>query len=128
MLPSRYTLILKHMHCHFYMTTSRELTQLQQMCKHWAIQHWGDSQGDNHHRFHLNRHDPSSLYRKISHERGIAPATAAEENLDHWLRPDNPVPPNPLLAQSILYYQACIEGVSDRLIIVIATPEMKAAA
>ena len=30
------------------------LTQLRQMCKHWAIQCWGDSQGDNHHRFHLN--------------------------------------------------------------------------
>ena len=104
------------------------LTQLWQMCKHWAIQHWGDSQGDNHHRFRLNQHNPSSLYHKISDGHGIAPATAAKENLDCWLHPDNPVPLNPLLAQSILYYQACIEGISDWLIIVITTPEMKAAA
>ena len=104
------------------------LMQLRQMCKHWAIQCWGDSQGDNYHCFCLNQHDPSSLYCKISHECGIAPATATEENLDHWLCPDNPVPPNPLLAQSILYYQACIEGILDQLIIVITTPEMKATA
>ncbi|KIL54860.1 hypothetical protein M378DRAFT_18475 [Amanita muscaria Koide BX008] len=56
------------------------LTQLRQMCKQWAVQRWGDAQGDNHFRFRLNHHDPSSLYRKVSHERGISPATAAEEN------------------------------------------------
>ena len=97
------------------------------MCKQWACQHWGDEQGDNHYRFHLNQHDPSSLYCKKSHEHGIALATAAEENLDCWLQCDHPVPPDRLLMQSILHYQPCIEGISDWLIIIIATPEMKAA-
>ena len=104
------------------------LAQLRQMCKQWACQCWGDEQGDNHYRFHLNQHDPSSLYHKISHEHGIAPATAAKENLDCWLRPDHPVSPDRLLMQSILHYQPCVEGISDWLIIIIVTPEMKAAA
>ncbi len=104
------------------------LTQLRQMCKQWACQRWRDEQGDNRYRFRLNQHDPSSLYRKISHERGIAPATAAEENLDRWLRSDCPIPPDCSLTQSILHYQPCVEGICDRLIMIIATPEMKVAA
>ena len=58
------------------------LTQLRQLCKQWACQCWDDKQGDNHYCFRLNQHDPSSLYRKVPHEHGIAPATAAEEKLD----------------------------------------------
>ncbi|KAM6503401.1 hypothetical protein JOM56_000344 [Amanita muscaria] len=84
------------------------LSQLKALCKTWAMKHWGEEMGNNHHR--------------------IKQSTAAEDNLDLWLREDRPVPPDPLISKSVLFYQPCREGGGDRLILIIATSEMQDAA
>lgn len=104
------------------------ITQLQQLCKKWAAKRWGaTSMGDNVHRHQLNEHDASSLYRTISGERGIPQRTAAEDNLDTWFRPVDPSPPDAALTSSMLYYHPCSND-DDRLVLIIATPEMQDAA
>jgi hypothetical protein len=104
------------------------LSQLKALCKTWATKLWGKEMGDTHHRYRLNDHDSSSLYRTLARERGIGQSTAAEGNLELWLREDRPAPPNPLLSKSVLFYQACRDGGGDRLILIIATSEMQDAA
>ncbi|KAJ7572977.1 hypothetical protein C8J56DRAFT_805736, partial [Mycena floridula] len=104
------------------------LTQLQTLCKKWAVKKWDNKMGDMNYRFRLTDHDSSSLYRTIAQNRGIPQRSAAHENLDRWLRPDNPCPPDPLITESIAHYQPCREGVSERLEIIIITPQMREAA
>ncbi|KAF9469145.1 hypothetical protein BDZ94DRAFT_1303652 [Collybia nuda] len=104
------------------------ITQIQQLCKKWTVKRWdASSMGDNTHWHRLNGNDASSLYRAISRERGILQRTAAEDNLDNWFRHDSPTPPHEVLPSSVLYYHPCSTD-NDRLVLVIATPEMQEAA
>jgi hypothetical protein len=60
------------------------LSLLRSECSAWAQARWSGLPGDNFSRYCLTTHDISSLYRSISHERGIPQRTAAEDNLDKW--------------------------------------------
>lgn len=104
------------------------LSLLRSECSAWAQARWPGLPGDNFARYCLTAHDISSLYRSISHERGIPQRTAAEDNLDKWFRPEKPQPPSPTLTQSCLHYQAHKRGETDRFEIILSTPEMQAAA
>jgi hypothetical protein len=104
------------------------ITQIQQLCKKWAAKRWdASSMGDNIHRHRLNEHDASSLYRTISRERGILQRTAAEDNLNSWFQHDSPTPPDAALRSSMLYYHPCSND-NERLVLIIATPEIQEAA
>ncbi|TRM61181.1 hypothetical protein BD626DRAFT_406215 [Schizophyllum amplum] len=100
-------------------------------CADFAITRFGDSPGDNHHRFTLADHETASLYRTIASESGISPRTMAEDNLDTWFRPKNPRPPAIHAAAFrgvCLHYQGCKPGVSDRFELIISTPAQQEAA
>ncbi|RDB27252.1 hypothetical protein Hypma_004515 [Hypsizygus marmoreus] len=105
------------------------LTQLQHLCKKWAMARWNDCTGDNISRFHLNEHDSSSLYRTLARERGIPQCTAAEANLDLWFRSEASSTSSSaaLLSPSMVFYQPLRDD-TKRLVMVIVTPAMKDAA
>ncbi|KAJ7587699.1 hypothetical protein C8J56DRAFT_890599 [Mycena floridula] len=104
------------------------LTQLQIETKKWAKEKWGaDAVGDKNYRYRLTRHDSTSIYRTCASIRGIPQRSSAEENLDRWFRTDNPLPPDPVMTDSLLFYQPFTQN-SERLIIVFATPEMQSKA
>lgn len=58
------------------------LTQLQQCCRQYAQERFGDSAGNQYHQFLLSDHETSSLYRTLFAELGIKQRSAAEHNLD----------------------------------------------
>ncbi|KAF8907632.1 hypothetical protein CPB84DRAFT_1813487 [Gymnopilus junonius] len=97
-------------------------------CASWAENKWSSISGDSHFRYRLTPHDASSLYRTISHERGIYQRTSAEDNLDKWFWAEKPQPPSPLLSESCLNYQPHEEPTSDRFEIILSMPEMREAA
>lgn len=91
---------------------------------------WGDSPGNNQYCYRMNDHETTSAYRTVRREMGIPQRSIAEENLDRWLRNLNPetplcVSPPTLLRDSCLFYQAHVEGVTDRFCAIISTPEMR---
>ena len=104
------------------------LTQLQQRCRDFARDRFGDVAGDTHYRFILSDHETSSLYRTIFSQMGIKQCSAAEENLDLWFRAQNPRPPHPAMSGSCLYYQPCQDDDNSRFIIIISTPQQQAMA
>ncbi|KAF8054956.1 hypothetical protein FPV67DRAFT_1568228 [Lyophyllum atratum] len=89
---------------------------------------FGNLPGDTHYRFQLTTYDSSSLYRTLARERGIPQCSAAEANLDTWFRSEKPLPPSPLLTESLMHYQAHQEPVTDRFEIIICTPQQRVAA
>ncbi|KAG2145254.1 hypothetical protein DEU56DRAFT_934815 [Suillus clintonianus] len=104
------------------------LTQLQEHCRGFAKQKWGDLAGDTHARYMLTSHDSTSLYRTIAREIGIPQRSAAEANLDSWFRTNDPHPPDPALSHALMFYQAHVDGVTDRCILIFSTPEQRALA
>jgi len=104
------------------------LTQLQQRCRDYTKERFGDQvAGDPHHRFLLSDHETSSLYRTLYTELGIKQRSAAEHNLDLWFREKNPQPPYPELTDVCLYYQPCGDGPDDRFIVILSTAEQQEA-
>lgn len=99
--------------------------QLQQRCRDFAKQKFGDAAGDNHYRYILSDNETSSLYRSHFTTLGISQRSATQENLDKWFRPIDPRPPLPILTKSCLYYQPCGDGDNDRFAIIIATPKQR---
>jgi hypothetical protein len=104
------------------------ITQLQQRCREFAKERFNNAPGDIHHRFVLNDHETTSLYRTQFAGFGIPQRSAAEENLDKWFRTNNPSPPDPAMTDACLYYKACGDDPSDRFIIIISTPEQRSMA
>ncbi|KAG1744356.1 hypothetical protein EDB19DRAFT_2023821 [Suillus lakei] len=70
------------------------ITQLQQRCREFAKDKFGDAPGNTHHRFVLNDHETTSLYRTYFAELGVPQRSAAEENLKKWFRSSKPSPPD----------------------------------
>jgi hypothetical protein len=101
------------------------LTRLQQLCRDWAQKNWGDAPGNDSHRYVLQDHDSTSMYRMLLSTSGLRQRSSAEENLDTWFRQTHPSPPSPELTPSCLYYQPHIEGISERFVLIFATPEQK---
>ena len=103
-------------------------TQLQQLCRRFAESQWPNQAGSNTHRYLLSTHETSSLYRTAACELGVPQRSAAAENLDRWFRAKSPAPPawtGTNLTDSCLHYEPCIDGISDRFIIIIATQEQR---
>ncbi|KAJ3515621.1 hypothetical protein NMY22_g14404 [Coprinellus aureogranulatus] len=95
----------------------------------WSKNKWPNEEaGNNLFRFRLTHYDSCSLYRALNAEKGICQRSSAEENLDLWLRKDNPQPPNPLLTTSCVHYQPHVHPDTSRFELVIITPEMRASA
>ncbi|KAG1743911.1 hypothetical protein EDB19DRAFT_1927409 [Suillus lakei] len=101
------------------------ITQLQQRCREFAKDKFGDAPGNTHHRFILNDHETTSLYCMYFAELGVPQHSAAEENLEKWFRSSKPSPPDSALTDACLYYKHCGEDPSDRFIIIISTPEQR---
>ncbi|KAL0576178.1 hypothetical protein V5O48_005795 [Marasmius crinis-equi] len=83
-----------------------------------------DTHSSKSHRYFLESHDTSAMYRTTRRFFGVCQRIGPEETLDLWLRSHNPNPPSPLIRDSCLHYQPQLKD--DKL--VIATPDMKKAA
>jgi hypothetical protein len=81
--------------------------------------------GDSSHRYILADHESTSLYRTVARESGIPQRTAAQDNLHLWFNSDKPCPPDPRLSASCISYCPYIPGVTERLSIILTTPEQK---
>ncbi|TFY75791.1 hypothetical protein EWM64_g8220 [Hericium alpestre] len=83
--------------------------QLAKRCHEWAEDKWGKNypSGDKSHRYLLAPHDRTSIYRTIAARTG------------------SPSPPNPTLQDSLLYYEPCVEGESDRFVLILSHPEQQ---
>ncbi|TFY73498.1 hypothetical protein EWM64_g10514, partial [Hericium alpestre] len=101
--------------------------QLAKRCHEWAEDKWGKNypSGDKSHRYLLAPHDWTSIYRTIATRTGVPVHSAAETNLDLWFRAESPSPPNPTLQDSLLYYEPCVEGESDRFVLILSHPEQQ---
>ncbi|KAL0056862.1 hypothetical protein AAF712_016522 [Marasmius tenuissimus] len=85
--------------------------------------------GSKSHRFFLESHDTSTLYRTAQRFFGVRQRTSPEKTLDSWFRSHNPTPPSPLVQESCLHYQPQLaDDRTSRFELVIATPDMKKAA
>jgi hypothetical protein len=96
--------------------------------RRFAESQWPKQAGSNTHRYLLSTHETSSLYRTAARELGVPQRSAAAENLDRWFRAKSPAPPawtGTNLTDSCLHYEPCIDGISDRFIIIIATYEQR---
>ena len=83
------------------------LTQMQHLCKEFALKQWGDTQGDTLHHYRLTANDSSSIYQTVTQKCGIPQCSSTKENLDNWFHKDSPKPPpnHPNITQSVLHYR-----------------------
>lgn len=101
------------------------LTQIQQKCRDFAKERWGDLAGDNSHHYFLADHETTSLYRSHRWEMGIPQRLLPEDNLHAWFRSTNPQRPTPALTAAAMHYQPHIPGKTERFELILSTPEQR---
>jgi hypothetical protein len=97
-------------------------------CATWAKEKWGSSPGNTSFRYILTPHDSTSLYRSYAAECNISQRSAAEDNLDRWFNSTSPQPPSADFSAALLHYQPHLPPATDRFVLILATPDMQAAA
>ncbi|KAJ7799023.1 hypothetical protein B0H14DRAFT_3886261 [Mycena olivaceomarginata] len=97
-------------------------------CATWAKEKWGSSPGDSSFRYILTPHDSTSLYRSYAAECNISQRSAAEDNLDRWFNSTSPQPPSADFSAALIHYQPHLPPATDRFVLILATPDMQAAA
>ena len=106
---------------------------IQLKCRNEAIRIYGNAIGDNTHRFRLEPHDASSIYRTHATSLGITQRSCPEENLDKWFRQKTPSPPHPWFTEACLYYHpptfdTTVAALEGRFALIISTPSQREAA
>jgi hypothetical protein len=100
--------------------------QLQHLVKKFAISKWGDEMGMSTSRYQLSAHNSTSLYRTIARSQGIFQWTTAKENLQNWFCADKPLLPDPLLSDTLLYYEPQHANTPDsRFLLIFVAPIMR---
>ena len=106
---------------------------IQIKCRNEAIRLYGDAIGDHTHRFRLEPHDASSIYRTHTSHLSIPQWSCSEENLDKWFRQNTPSPPHPSFTEARLYYHpptfdTAATALEGRFALIISTPSQREAA
>jgi hypothetical protein len=84
----------------------------------------GNSIARNH-RYYIQKHDFSRLWRGVWQAQGINVGVAPELNVDHWMDPESKDPYAALIQKAVFHYQAR-RSQADRFMMCIATSEMRA--
>jgi hypothetical protein len=61
-------------------------------------------------------------------ECNISQRSAAEDNLDRWFNSTSPQPPSADFSAALIHYQPHLPPATDRFVLILATPDMQAAA